>query len=544
MSIRQTLTSARNGTVWSRREGDITYFLRKVNNGYEVWNSLASGSKSPVTLDQAVTFYSQRNLVNSTAAARPEPTAPTRPAPPPPPPPPRPSADQQLQSIRNGGTIFVNPTTAIVFEDGQYLIFNPRVASLTNIRLRTAAEIAAGNASPITLAQARAAINSGASNTTSAPTTTRTPAPAPAPAARPATTSAPTTTRTPTPDPSPTAAPGAVTTPTTAPETTPNPVREPAPVSESLINEPALPPIRVEPITIEIPSEFDEEGNVISTTEVTIQSPPTPEEQAAIDAAAAAERLRRESPFQDRSDWRVRLALSDAPNVNYLYKAPDPGILKPLLATSGVIFPYTPTIAVNYTANYNATDLIHSNYKVYQYSNSAVESISINCEFTAQDEYEANYLLAVIHFFRSATKMFYGQDQNPRRGTPPPLCYIYGMGSYQFAGQPLAISGFTYNLPNNVDYIQTSTESTASPTVAATAQSSRTDGTGVSPGGVAPPPQFAPPNTVSWVPTRIQLQISCTPMMSRNQVSNEFSFEKYATGQLLNGIGTTSGGFW
>jgi hypothetical protein len=218
-----------------------------------------------------------------------------------------------------------------------------------------------------------------------------------------------------------------------------------------------------------------------------------------------------------------------------------------LNATNGVLFPYTPTISVNYAANYNPTELVHSNYKVYQYSSSSIDSITLACDFTAQDEYEANYLLAVIHFFRSATKMFYGQDQNPRKGTPPPLCYIYGMGSYQFSGQPLAIQAFTYNLPNNVDYIQTSVGNDTTTATPPTTQPARMEGTGVTKGGVLPPPQFAPsaePGTVSWVPSKIQLNITCVPMMNRNAVSNEFSLEKYATGSLLNGVGKQSGGFW
>jgi hypothetical protein len=251
---------------------------------------------------------------------------------------------------------------------------------------------------------------------------------------------------------------------------------------------------------------------------------------------------RQSDAFRARKDWRVRLALSDDPSVNYLYKASDPGILQPLIATNGVIFPYTPTISVNYSANYNPTELVHSNYKVYQYSSSSIDSITIACDFTAQDMRDANYLLAVIHFFRSATKMFYGQDENPRRGTPPPLCYIYGMGSYQFAGQPLAISQFSYNLPNNVDYIKT----TATPTVRRD-RLSRLTGTGADPGGVNPPPDFTSttqPDNVSWVPSKIQLSITCVPMVNRNAVSNEFSLTDYATGALLNGVGTVSGGFW
>jgi hypothetical protein len=444
MSIIQTLQSAQNGTVWSRREGGITYFLRKVNNTYEVWTSLASGSKSTVTLSQAVTFYSQHNLVNSNTAARPEPAAPTRPSPP------------------------------------------PR------------------------------------------------PAPAASPTLRPATTSVPTTTRTP-----------------TLP-----PVTGPATVPEASDNAPAFPPLRTESLTIELP-EFDENGNLAGNRQVAVDFPIDPigpsdeeidqvfqniEQEARLRSQIDADRIL--SPVKARSDWRVRLALSDAPDVNYLYRAPNPGILNPLNATNGVLFPYTPAISVNYAATYNPTELVHSNYKVFQYSSSSIDSINITCDFTAQDEYEANYLLAVIHFFRSATKMFYGQDENPRRGTPPPLCYIYGMGSYQFAGQPLAITQFSYNLPNSVDYIKTSV---GEKTTSAGTQTDRMAGTGVARGGVLPPPQFTPiaeSGTVSWVPSKIQLSVTCVPMMSRNQVSNVFSFEKYATGALLNGIGKASGGFW
>jgi hypothetical protein len=110
--------------------------------------------------------------------------------------------------------------------------------------------------------------------------------------------------------------------------------------------------------------------------------------------------------FQAKQDWRVRLSLS--PGATYLYKANPPGILAPLQATDGVIFPYTPAISVQYNANYDPTELTHSNYKFFSYRGSAVDSVTIGCDFTAQDTFEAQYVLAVIHFFRSMTKMFYG----------------------------------------------------------------------------------------------------------------------------------------
>jgi hypothetical protein len=252
--------------------------------------------------------------------------------------------------------------------------------------------------------------------------------------------------------------------------------------------------------------------------------------------------------FAAKEDWRVRLSL--APDSQYLYNAkPDPGILKPLLDTDGVIFPYTPSISVNYAASYEQTNLVHSNYKIFQYSGSGVDAVSLACAFTAQDTYEANYLLAVIHFFRSMTKMFYGQDDNPKNGTPPPLCYMFGMGGYQFAAHPLAIQGFSYTLPDDVDYIKTTSASPAGTPRPSTytASDTRLAGTGLGKGGKGPGPNFStsPGNdTVTWVPTRIQMTITCVPIMSRNSVSNRFSLRDYASGKLLNGTREPGGGMW
>lgn len=260
--------------------------------------------------------------------------------------------------------------------------------------------------------------------------------------------------------------------------------------------------------------------------------------------------------FEAFADWRVRLSL--APGADYLYAGKNPGILQPLRSTQGVVFPYTPAIQVNYQANYNGIDVTHSNYKVFQYSSSSVDSVTISCDFTAQDAYEARYLLAVIHFFKSMTKMFYGQDTYPIRGTPPPLCYMYGLGGYQFAAHPLAIRDFNYNLPNDVDYIQTTTPSTfdTSPTdsdwmnyimnrVPDSVSETRL-GEQCTVGAGPPPPRFSnlPKDITTYVPTKIQLSISCVPIMSRNQISNYFSLDDYASGYLVKGTSRPGGGMW
>lgn len=261
------------------------------------------------------------------------------------------------------------------------------------------------------------------------------------------------------------------------------------------------------------------------------------------------------SNYQQKQDWRVRLRL--APGATYLYKnAGNEGILLPLLETDGVIFPYTPAISVAYTASYDNTELTHSNYKFFSYRASAVDNITITCDFTAQDTFEANYLLAVIHFFRSATKMFYGQDQNPKPGTPPPLCYLTGLGSFQFDEHPLAITGFTYSLPTDVDYIRAGA-TTTQPGVnkrpgipnqgAASAVSSRLKSSGLQPGATQPPVYFtenAGTREPTYVPTKIQMSITAIPIVTRNDISNTFSLEEYATGKLLRGSKRQGGGIW
>lgn len=250
-----------------------------------------------------------------------------------------------------------------------------------------------------------------------------------------------------------------------------------------------------------------------------------------------------------QGDWRVRLQL--APGANYLYKSQNPGILKPLVSTNGVLFPYTPSISVSYAASYDGQELTHSNYKVYQYKSSAVDNITITCDFTAQDTFEANYLLAVVHFFRSVTKMFYGQDQNPKRGVPPPLCFLTGLGTFQFDKHALAITSFNYSLPNDVDYIAAGSSGTiAGVNLERTGQSilSRL-GSSILPGGLPTGPQFrnTPSGTTeaTYVPTKIQLSIGAVPIVSRNDVSNNFSLRDYATGQLLRGSSNKGGaGIW
>lgn len=269
---------------------------------------------------------------------------------------------------------------------------------------------------------------------------------------------------------------------------------------------------------------------------------------AARENAQAQAQLTAQRSQASQGDWRVKIRL--APGSDYLYNAQEPGILEPLSVTGGVIFPYTPSITTGYSANYNPTDLTHSNYKSYFYQGSSVSEVQITGTFTAQDTFEANYLLAVIHFFKSVTKMFYGQDGN--RGVPPPLVFLQGLGEFQYNLAPCVVSNFQYQLPNDVDYIRarvsnidgtnllsrrdrtTDTASSWNPS------SSRLTTARLPAGGERSRP--APPtlgtSSPTYVPTKMDITVTLLPIQSRAQQSRQFSLKDYANGSLIQR------GFW
>ena len=287
-------------------------------------------------------------------------------------------------------------------------------------------------------------------------------------------------------------------------------------------------------------------------------------EQEARDAAAAEQAAKQraqqqaaiQAEFQTpaNGDWRVRLRL--APGATYLYKDADNKLLAPLAASDGVVFPYMPSIGTTYSANYDQTDLVHSNYKGYFYRNSAVDAVSITGKFTAQDTFEANYMLAVIHFFRSVTKMFYGQDW--QRGAPPPLVFLSGLGEYQFNNHPCVVNSFNYSLPNDVDYIRTKpnnynvdlssreTKPDSGPFSEILGVVQRLKNAALPRGAQRPQPEHGLVTAQSvnntqnstYVPTSLDITITVLPIQTRKQISQGFSVQEFSKGTLLRK------GFW
>lgn len=184
------------------------------------------------------------------------------------------------------------------------------------------------------------------------------------------------------------------------------------------------------------------------------------------------------------------------------------GALQPLRKTDyKVVFPYTPEITINHQANYQDMNPTHSNYEYLFYQNSVVSEINISAMFTARNSQDAEYVLAVQHFFRSATKMFAGNDDIA--GLPPIVCRLEGHGDLQFSYVPIVITGLNVVLPSDVDYI--------------------------SAGGNR--------SNVGRVPTMQTMSITAKPIYSRNRITNEFSLDNFARGNLLGNPTTGTGGF-
>lgn len=197
-------------------------------------------------------------------------------------------------------------------------------------------------------------------------------------------------------------------------------------------------------------------------------------------------------------------------------------ILKPLAEVGFVLFPYTPSITISHQARYDTVDLTHANYSYPFYQNSPTASISITGTFTAKDPQSAAYVLAVQHFFRSVTKMFYGKD--PEAGTPPPVLRLDGHGEYQFSSVPVVVTDFSVTLPTDVDYISTAT-------------STSSNYAGYIPGGTN-----ESLTKVTRVPVVQDFTISLMPLYSRKSISRDFGLRDFAAGKLL-GVKNGRGGF-
>ena len=269
-------------------------------------------------------------------------------------------------------------------------------------------------------------------------------------------------------------------------------------------------------------------------------------------------------------DWRVRLTI---PN-NFFASSP---VLAPLQRAGGLVFPYTPTINITHSANYDDIPITHQNYQFLAYQNSAISSFQVSGAFHVEDAVQAQYWVAVVHFLRAATKMYTGDDTGNFQGSPPPILSLNGYGDYVFKNVPVVVKSFNIELPSDANYISTTVGAPgfsgfgtasggAANTIAGAAATAGQlaglagnlgagklastlgkaavvggavggianllgGGSGNGLGGIFPTNSGA-----THVPVKSQLSVTLQPVYSREAV-RQFSLQKFVKGEYVNGTG-------
>lgn len=127
-------------------------------------------------------------------------------------------------------------------------------------------------------------------------------------------------------------------------------------------------------------------------------------------------------------------------------------ILEPLSQTDGLVWPYTPTVSLNQSVDYNTYDTVHSNQEIMAYTRTRAQQITISGQFVVQNTTEASYALAAIHFLRTIVKMNFGTTSSGA-GTPPPVLILSAYGEYMFNEVPVLVQGYSVDFPPDVDYV-------------------------------------------------------------------------------------------
>ncbi len=212
-----------------------------------------------------------------------------------------------------------------------------------------------------------------------------------------------------------------------------------------------------------------------------------------------------------QQDYRARLQPKSLDFADDVLGPNDPSnILYPLWATRGVLFPYTPSLASGNTVEYDPTGFIHSNYGYNAYVRSYPKPISLTAEFTAQTNEEALYLLAVIWFFRSVTKSYFGVNPYNKAGTPPPVLTFNYLGEYQYNNVPVLVKNFDFTYAADIDYVPVNTSIYS----------------------VSLPPSSS--GGYTYVPTHITVSLDLDTQYVPIQLRDDFNLDLFRQGKLLN----------
>jgi len=225
----------------------------------------------------------------------------------------------------------------------------------------------------------------------------------------------------------------------------------------------------------------------------------------------------------DTAGRRVRLRPKPAA-VGQIYGALG-GLLTPLVLTKGIVFPYQPTITYSQDVNYTSMEIVHANQDFYSYSKTPAVKLTVEGDFTVQNQTEGLYSLACIHFLRTVSKMYFGQN-DPKAGTPPPVLLFDAYGQYMFNALPVIVTQFSVTLPKDVDYVAVPTSVNSSQVISpATFESINNSQLTASFSGDQ--------GGYAWLPALFSISVQLT-VQNTPQRLRAFDLQQFRTGALLS----------
>ena len=240
-------------------------------------------------------------------------------------------------------------------------------------------------------------------------------------------------------------------------------------------------------------------------------------------------------------DRRIRLSAKPLAREQVYGPHLDSNILHPLHHSGGLLFPFTPSIQETQTVNYESYDPVHSNQQFLAYNRTPAKEYTISGPFTSMNQDEARYSLAVIHFLRSVTKMYFGVksditanekiiDAVKLRGTPPPILLLNGYGTAIFHNVPVVITNYTVEFPQDVDYVEVDNRTIGNEAKQFTIkQVDEITGEEVIVSGV----NTVNGNVSAWVPTQFNITVQITVQNTPDRLRREFNLNDFRSGKLI-----------
>jgi hypothetical protein len=209
-------------------------------------------------------------------------------------------------------------------------------------------------------------------------------------------------------------------------------------------------------------------------------------------------------------------------------------------------FPYTPQIDYSQDVKHEIYGLTHTNYQPYAYTRSENPSINLSCKFSAHTE--SHFVMAeqALRFLRTYSKMNYGRT-DPQRGLPPRILNFFAYGATVFNDVPVYISKFNMVFPEDIDYVTGTFDSkgqlvsgsriketttgvqTRDPRIPSTQVQNQDTNGATSPAGEVKNNQTY---EIS-LPVLFTVNISLLVQQNLHKTVNEFTLEKFATGELM-----------